>query len=131
MNEKTILVVEDDQTLVDLYREIFEKRGWQVGEAYDGEQAVQKALEKMPKAILLDLMLPKKGGLHVLKILKSLPETKPIPVIVITAYPNPEYQEDAFATGCDGYIVKAELPGSELVDKVEELLGRLGLEKNR
>jgi len=126
MDKRTILVVEDDPEVVRLYTEIFTHRGWRVVDARDGKRGIQAALEEQPAIILLDLMLPKEGGMHVLQVLKSLPETKKIPIVIVTAYPNPEYKENATKAGCDGYVVKGEVSHVALADFVEELLQRMG-----
>lgn len=121
---KTLLLIEDDQDLSRLYATIFKKHGWQVVQADDGQKGVQLALEKEPDIVLLDLMLPEQGGLHVLKILRSLPETQSIPVAVMTAYPNPEYREEAEKHGVSLYLFKQQIEPWQLVDKIEELITR-------
>jgi CheY-like chemotaxis protein len=120
--KRTVLLVEDDAEEGILLKEIFSKQGWEPLVATNGEIAIEYALESVPTVIVLDLMLPQKGGLHVLKILKSLPETKTIPVLVLTAYPNPEYKEEALACGANGYVVKGELDHLGLVEAVEKIL---------
>lgn len=122
MDKETLLIVEDDAELSNLYQEVFKNRGWHVLATHDGERAIQYALENSPTIILLDLMLPKKGGLHVLRILKSLPETKQIPVAVMTAYPNPEYKEEAVAAGAAMYFLKSEFSHAQMADKIEEIV---------
>ena len=122
MDKPTLLVVEDDTELSLLYQEMFKKRGWRVVHTLDGEQAVNMALENVPNVILLDLMLPKKGGLSVLKILKTMPETRDIPIVVITAYPNQEYKDEAVRSGCDHYILKADVSHPQLADLIDKIV---------
>lgn len=122
MDKPTLLVVEDDTELVQLYQEIFTHRGWRMVHAIDGEKAVTLALENLPKIILLDLMLPKAGGLHVIRILKSLPETRNIPIVVVTAYPNPEYKDEAVKLGCDRYFLKTDMSQPQLADLIDEMV---------
>ncbi len=122
MAKPTILIIDDDLEVVHLYTEMFANRGWHVLHAADGDDGVEQALFSLPQAIILDLMLPKKGGLHVLKIFKSLPETKHIPVVITTAYPNPEYKEEAASSGCDHYFLKTEISHPQLADFVDELV---------
>lgn len=122
MADRTVLIVDDDVELTRLYREMFTHRGWKVLVAGDGDEGVAQALQYLPRVVLLDLMLPKKGGLHVLKILRSLPETKNIPVVVITAYPNPEYKEEAMHAGCSHFFLKTEVTHPQLADVVDELV---------
>src|SRR3989304_6137917 len=108
MADRTLLIVDDDTEFAQLYKEMFTHRGWRVLHAADGDDAVEQALHHLPRVILLDLMLPKKGGQNVLQILKTMPETKRIPVIVVTAYPNPEYKDEAVSTGCDHFFSKTD-----------------------
>ena len=122
MDKPTLLIVEDDTELARTYQEMFTHRGWRVIHAMDGEQAINMALENVPKVMLLDLMLPKKGGLHVLKILKTMPETRDVPIIVITAYPNQEYKDEAVRSGCDHYVLKADVSHPQLADLVDEMV---------
>jgi CheY-like chemotaxis protein len=130
MEKPTILLVEDDAEVARLYKEIFAHRGWRLVLAMDGETAIEHALEVVPHLIILDLMLPKKGGLYVLKILKSLPETRHIPIMVVTAYPNPEYKEEARSAGCDHYYLKSELSHAQIVEKIAAILAaRDGVER--
>src|SRR5258707_199648 len=82
---KSILLVDDDLTLREMYEERFKAEGFSVETAKDGEEALQKATELHPNIILLDIMMPKINGLDVLKKLKEQDDTKAIPVIVLTA----------------------------------------------
>lgn len=117
----TILLVEDSEPLRTLYKEEFRQNNFNVIEAEDGEIGTKFAIEYHPEVILLDLMLPRRGGLGVVKILRSLPETKDIPIIILTALPNPEYQLDA-GTKVQGFFLKTQVKPSELVAKVRSLL---------
>jgi len=121
MAAKSVLLVEDDEELRQLYKVIFEKNDFKVYEAADGVMAVDEALRSKPSLIILDLLLPRQGGLHALKILRSLPETKKLPIFVMTALPNPEYQEAAKDT-VQGYFLKTQVKPQELVDKVSQFL---------
>jgi DNA-binding response OmpR family regulator len=116
-----VLLVEDNESLRTLYKEEFSHNNFEVVEAEDGELGVRMAIEKLPDVILLDLMLPRQGGLSVIKILRTLPETKNIPIIVLTALPNPEYQQEA-GLKVQGYFLKTQVKPHELVAKVRGLL---------
>lgn len=116
-----ILLVEDNESLRALYREVFEHNNFEVVEAVDGQAAVNVAVIQKPDVITLDLMLPNQGGLGTLKVLRSLPETKNTPIIILTALPNPEYREQAKGR-VQGFYLKTEIKPQELVEKVRELL---------
>lgn len=104
-----------------LYREAFSRNNFAVFEAGDGQSAIDSALIHEPDLILLDLMLPRQGGLGALRVFRSLPECKHTPIIILTALPNPEYKEQAEGR-VQGYFLKTEITPKELVAKVRELL---------
>ena len=82
---KNILLVEDDPDIKELISFNLSNQGHQVFEANNGELGIEKAREKIPDLILLDLMLPGIQGLDVCRIIKADQETKDIPIIMVTA----------------------------------------------
>ena len=82
---KSVLLVDDDLTLREMYESRLKAEGFILTTARDGEEALDQATKNKPNVILLDIMMPKINGLDVLKKLKSQTETKDIPVIVLTA----------------------------------------------
>jgi len=123
MSEKPkILIVEDDEPLRSMYTERFKNEKMEVITAEDGEEAIEVALREIPSVILLDLFLPKKGGLSVLEILKTQPETREIPVLILTAYPRDEYRDKGLRTGAVQFLSKSETVPGEVVEKVKEVL---------
>ncbi len=121
MRQKRILLVEDNEELRHLYKEAFHHNNFEVFEAADGLSAIDVALIHTPDVILLDLMLPKQGGLGALKVFRSLPECKHTPIVILTALPNPDYREEA-GSRIQGYFLKTEITPKELVAKVRELI---------
>jgi len=121
MSDRRVLLVEDNEELRGLYKEIFKHNGYQVFEAADGSQAIDEALECQPDVIILDLMLPRQGGLRALKIYRSIPECKNTPIIILTALPNPDYQKEA-GNLVQGYYLKTAITPQQLVGKVSALL---------
>jgi len=79
-----VLVVEDERQAGELLEEYLTGAGYAVAHAWDGEKAVQLARQLRPAALTLDIMLPKKSGWDVLAELKSAPETRDIPVIIVS-----------------------------------------------
>jgi two-component system response regulator ResD len=122
MKQKTILIVEDNEELRRLYKDAFTRSNFAVIEAGDGQTAIDLALINSPDVILLDLMLPKQGGLGALKVFRSLPESKHTPIVILTALPNPEYKTQA-EHQVQGYYLKTEITPKVLVEKIQELLG--------
>jgi CheY-like chemotaxis protein len=81
---KTILVVDDDSSIVHLLREDLEIEGYKVIEGYDGQMALQQARISKPNLIILDVNMPLLGGLKALEYLRQSPETQTIPVLFLT-----------------------------------------------
>ena len=103
---KNILVVEDDLDIRELISFNLQNEGHQVFEAKDGEAGIDKAREKLPDLILLDLMLPGIQGLDVCRVIKSDQETKETPIIMVTALGQEEDIVKGLETGADDYITK-------------------------
>jgi len=101
--EKTILVVDDEEPIVDILRFNLKKEGYKVLEAYDGEMAIKIALEENPDLILLDVMLPKMDGFTVCKKLRERLST---PILMITAREEEVDKVLGLAIGADDYITK-------------------------
>ena len=106
LDSKNILVVEDDLDIRELISFNLQNEGHQVFEAKDGEAGIDKAREKLPDLILLDLMLPGIQGLDVCRIIKSDQETKKTPIIMVTALGQEEDIVKGLETGADDYITK-------------------------
>ena len=101
--EKTILIVDDEEPIVDILRFNLKKEGYNVLEAYDGEAALNIALEKNPDLILLDVMLPKMDGFTVCRKLRERIST---PILMITAREEEVDKVLGLALGADDYITK-------------------------
>lgn len=121
---KSILLVDDDLTLREMYSERLKAEGFVVEMAMDGEEALSKATEMHPNIILLDIMMPKINGLDVLKKLREQEETKAIPVIVLTALIQDREKMESITRGADDYVVKSETMPGEVIQKVKDLLMR-------
>lgn len=123
---KSILLVDDDLTLREMYAERLKAEGFSVEMAKDGEEALSKATELKPNVILLDIMMPKINGLDVLKRLREQDETKSIPVIVLTALIQDREKMESITRGADDYIVKSEAMPGDVIQKVHALLEKKG-----
>lgn len=118
-----ILIVDDDPLLVKMYQTKFESDGYQVFTAGDGEEGLAKAKSEKPDIILLDVMMPKKNGLEVLKLLKADVVTHQTPVVMLTNVSASEADStNAFELGAVTYLVKASYTPKEVVQKVKEIL---------
>lgn len=120
---KTILLVEDDTFLVNMYTSKFENDGYNVLTANDGEKGLELALKNKVDIIILDLMLPKLSGVEVLTRLRKDEKGKDVPVIVLSNLSKEDESEDLFKLGVKDYLLKANLTPSQLVEKIQEYLG--------
>ena len=116
-----ILVVEDNQDNREMVVKVLKFNGYQVIEAVDGEEAIEKAKTEAPALILLDIYLPKMDGYEVAKRLKGDTNLRGIPVIALTAHAMKGNREQALAAGCDGYISKP-IDIRELPKQIEQFL---------
>ena len=103
---KKILIVEDNQDSRELVVKILKNRGYQLIEAVDGEDALEKAIAERPDLILMDISIPKIDGYEVTRMLKSRKEFKYTPIIALTAHAMKGDREKAMESGCEGYIAK-------------------------
>jgi len=117
-----ILITEDDPLMSRLYQKIFTFEGHEVETAENGEVGLEKVRSYKPDIILLDVMMPKMNGLQVLEKLKLDPETKSIPVIMLTNLAGQQDAETALSKGAVKYIVKSEHEPKEIADIVKEVL---------
>jgi len=119
-----ILLVEDDESIVTVYKTALQLQGWEVDIASDGKTGLTKALHTpYPDVLILDLMLPIMNGFDVLKVVKETETTKHIPVIVLTALSESETQE-ALSLGAALCLVKTECSPDELVGHIKTLAGK-------
>ena len=118
-----ILCVEDNAENLFMLQRRLTRRGFEVTVATDGAQAVEWAKTLQPDLIVMDLNLPKLNGWEATHRLKSQPETKDIPVIMLTAEHGAKARENALAAGCDEFESKP-IDFEGLVGKIQSLLDR-------
>jgi len=123
MSKPTILIVEDEAPLVTMLRYNLEKEGFQVCEAGDGEEALIQIAEHKPDIVLLDWMLPLVSGIEVCRRLRRSPETRALPVIMLTARSEENDRVRGLDSGADDYVVKPFSP-SELVARLRAVIRR-------
>ena len=118
-----ILIVDDDQLLVTMYEKKFEKDGYEVSTALNGEEGLKKIKEEEPTVVLLDIMMPGVNGLEVLAAVKKDPKIKDIPIILLTNLARGEEDiHKGLEMGAVAYLVKSRLRPSQVVAKVKEIL---------
>lgn len=123
MNHGKILVVDDEDHIVELIKFNLETNGYEVISAFNGEDAIEKAIDEKPDLIILDLMLPKIDGVEVCKRIKSNIETSNISIIMLTAKSEESDKIVGLETGADDYITKP-FSVKELIARVNAVLRR-------
>jgi len=117
-----ILLVEDDESLYNLYSTEFDLNGHTVSWHKVGTGVVDKIKEENPDVILLDIMLPEKTGLEVLKDIKKNPDTSNIPVIMLTNFGTQDNVHEAINNGAEDFIMKHNVVPEEIVEKVTNIV---------
>ena len=119
-----ILVVEDDDALGTLLRYNLEREGYAVAVATDGEEALIQADEQLPDLVVLDWMLPKVSGIEVCRRLRQRPQSRNVPIIMLTARGEESDRIRGLDTGADDYVVKP-FAVTELAARIRAVLRRL------
>lgn len=117
-----ILIIEDDPLMQRMYQKAFTFDGYDVLVAGDGVEGLDKARSEKPTAVLLDVMMPKMNGLDALAKMKSDPDLKKLPVIMLTNLAGSADAEKALELGAVKYIVKSEQEPKEVVKMVKEIV---------
>lgn len=122
MHTPTILVVDDDASVVSLMADLLEVDGFTVVGAPDGYAALRELDRMRPDLVILDVMMPGLSGLDVLRAIRSSAETKHTPVLIVSAKRDEVSIWDGLRNGCDVYVTKPFDP-AELTVAVRRLLG--------
>ena len=123
VTKKTILVVEDDKSLLPMITYNIEKNGFQVKSATNGEDALLLIKEEIPSLAIFDWMIPEPNGLELCKILRRKQETSNLPIIMLTAREEEEDRIRGLEYGADDYISKPFSP-AELIARIKALIRR-------
>jgi len=120
---KTILVIEDDRFIGEMYVRSLKKAGYEIDWMVDGNDGLIAARNKAYDLILLDVMLPERRGTEVLEALRGgtedlIPHSK---VIVLTNFEQDDESRMAMEKRADGYLIKAEITPSKLISVIEQL----------
>jgi two-component system cell cycle response regulator DivK len=118
---KKVLIVEDNEDNRELVVKVLRNKGYEMVQAADGEEALEKAVAERPDLILLDISLPKLDGYEVAKRLKSMEEFQEIPIVAFTAHAMKGDREKVIVAGFEGYISKP-INVRELPDQVKSFI---------
>ncbi|KKL90904.1 hypothetical protein LCGC14_1900030 [marine sediment metagenome] len=118
---KKILIADDKLEVVELLRATMEGEDYQIISASDGREALEKIGKEKPDLVLLDVVMPKMNGLEVLAKVKKDPQTKDVPIIMLTAKGQQLDKDKGIGLGAEDYIIKPFSP-SHLLRKIEEIM---------
>lgn len=122
MANKTVLIVEDDEFLAEIYKRQFQNDGFDSQVALNGESALSVLQGSAFDVIILDIMLPKMDGLTLLGEIKKNQKTAKIPVVMLSNLSQDSTVKQALALGAKGYLVKAQYLPPQVVEEVKKYL---------
>ena len=117
-----ILLIEDDKFLRDLISQKLKSEGYEVVEAAEGREGLEKIKKEKPNLVLLDLVLPGIDGFEVLKKIKEDPSTSSLPVIILSNLGQKDSVEKGLKMGAVDYLIKAHFTPTEIIEKVKSNL---------
>jgi len=117
-----VLLIEDEPNIIEALSFIFLRDGWKVDAHSDGANAVATTVQTAPNAIILDVMLPNRSGFEILEELRSLPDYKDIPILMLTARGQTKDRDIAIARGASQYMTKP-FSNAEVLKTMNALVG--------
>jgi CheY-like chemotaxis protein len=121
---KKILLIEDEEIVIKLLQKKLESEGYQILTATDGEEGIKIVKEVRPDLVLLDIVMPKKGGFEVMEEINANPELQKIPVIIISNSGQPMELDRAQRLGVKDWLIKTEFDLKEVLEKVIKQIGK-------
>jgi len=122
--ERLILVVDDEPMARDLVRLMLQRAGFEVFEAVDGHDALEKVKERLPDLIILDVMMPGLDGFAVCRSIREDGATANVPIIMLSARTHPDSVQEGLDAGANKYLSKL-ISRADLVQNIKEALGDL------
>jgi two-component system, OmpR family, phosphate regulon response regulator PhoB len=119
-DEVRVLLVEDDAALAQMYRVKLERDGYTVEVAGDGEAALGVIAERPPDLVFLDIRLPRMDGLAFLELLRNRPETRNMPVVIVSNYSEEELVSRGLQLGALEYLIKSQTTPGQLSEGVRD-----------
>jgi len=120
---KKILIIEDEEIIYDLLQRKLIQEGYEVEIAKDGDEGLEKMRGEKPDLILLDIVMPRKGGFEVMEEMQKDENLKSIPVIVISNSGQPVELDKAKRLGARDWLIKTEFDPQEVIKKVKKQIG--------
>jgi len=126
-SKKKVMIIEDDYFVLDIYHTKLVQEGFDVLDAKDGKDGLEKlqAEEKLPDLILLDIVMPNMGGLEVLELIKKEERLKNIPVVLLTNLSQKMEIDKGLELGANDYLIKSHFTPSEVLEKINSVLNKV------
>jgi CheY-like chemotaxis protein len=118
-----VLIVDDNVDAREMYALYLEHAGFRAAEAGDGQAAIDMARRERPAVILMDATMPRLDGWEAARLLKDDPDTRAIPLIMLTAHAFAEHRDRAAEVGADAFLSKPVLPDA-LADEIRRILAQ-------
>lgn len=126
-SQKKILIIEDDQFLREFYEELLQGEGFSTDAAADGDLGITKMSQGGYDLILLDIMLPKKDGMQILRDLRAKPPAQfNGPIVVLTNLGQDAVIKECFDLGANGYLIKSALNPDQVLAEIKTYLKNSG-----
>ncbi len=121
-NKKTILMIEDDSFLRDLYRDKLEREGFSFIEATSGIEGMNKIVNEKPDLVILDILLPMRSGFDILEEMNENGLISEIPVVIFSNLKQETDIEEARKMGAKDYFIKSETDFSDILGKIKDII---------
>lgn len=118
--KKSILIVEDEPELAEIYQTLLEQAGYKVTLAHNGREAIELANSKEPNLILLDLRMPVMNGVEFLQKFNAKTDHPKVKIVVFSNYDMQDEIDDAYRLGADRYVLKAWASPRELLQIIKD-----------
>jgi DNA-binding response OmpR family regulator len=124
-SKKKVMIIEDDYFVLDIYHTKLTQAGFEVVDAKDGQDGLDKlkAEENLPDLILLDIVMPRLNGLEVLGEVKKDERLKSIPIILLTNLSQKAEIDKGMELGAVDYLIKSHFTPSEVLEKINSIIG--------
>ncbi|MBU1166997.1 response regulator [Patescibacteria group bacterium] len=119
-----VLVIDDDKFVQKVYQVKLEEAGYEVIQAFDGQEGEEKISKEKPDFILLDMIMPKKNGFELLEDIKTDAKLKKVPVVVISNLKQDSDIEKAKNLGANEYMPKDQFSPVQIIEKIKEIVGK-------
>ncbi|PIR02317.1 MAG: response regulator [Candidatus Nealsonbacteria bacterium CG_4_9_14_3_um_filter_35_11] len=121
---KKILLIEDEEIMLNLLQRKLTQENYEVLIARDGQEGLEVMEKELPDLVLLDIIMPKKGGFEVMEEMGKIPKLKNIPVIIVSNSGQPVELDRARKLGAKDWLIKTEFDPQEVIDKVVKQIGK-------